>query len=79
MKKENVLNFKIPTMRTIKETALIIGLAETYIRGLVINNKIVHVKSGKKYLINLEKFVEYLNTSKGESEINNKFGIKAIN
>lgn len=53
---------KVPTMLSIKETAKITGVAEYYIRQLVAENEICFVKAGKKYLINLEKFVEYLNT-----------------
>jgi excisionase family DNA binding protein len=53
---------KVPTMLSIKETAKKTGVAEFYIRQLVAKNEICFVKAGKKYLINLEKFVEYLNT-----------------
>ena len=53
---------KVPTMLTIKETAKVTGIAEYNIRQLVAGNKICFVKAGKKYLVNLEKFVEYLNT-----------------
>ena len=53
---------KVPTMLSIKETAKVTGIAEYNIRQLVAGNKICFVKAGKKYLINLEKFVEYLNT-----------------
>lgn len=53
---------KVPTMLSIKETAQKTGVAEFYIRQLVAKNEICFVKAGKKYLINLEKFVEYLNT-----------------
>lgn len=53
---------KVPTMLTIKETAKVTGIAEYNIRQLVAGNKICFVKAGRKYLINLEKFIEYLNT-----------------
>ena len=53
---------KVPTMLTIKETAKVTGIAEYNIRQLVAGNKICFVKAGRKFLINLEKFVEYLNT-----------------
>ena len=55
-------DIKIPTMLSIKETAKVTGIAEYNIRQLVAGNKICFVKSGKKYLVNLEKFIEYLNT-----------------
>ena len=52
---------KIPTMLTIKETAKRTGLAEGFIRKLVLNHEIVFVRTGKKYLVNFEKFADYLN------------------
>lgn len=74
------LQFKVPTMLTIKEAADKTGLAAHFIRHLAIKNEIVHVRCGKKYLINLEKFIEYLNTSKGElrTDVDSKFKISAI-
>ena len=66
----NILSFKIPTMLTIKEAADKTGVAAHFIRHLAIKNEIVHVRCGKKYLINLEKFIEYLNTSKGNEKSN---------
>ena len=51
----------IPTMLTIKETAEKTHLAEAYIRRLVWNNQICYVRSGKKYLVNLEKLIDFLN------------------
>jgi len=51
----------IPTMLTIKETAKRSGLAQHYLRSLCINDTIVHVKCGTKYLINFEKLIDFLN------------------
>ena len=59
---------KIPTMIGIKETAQRTGLAEHYIRQLCINKKIVRVRCGKKYLVNLEKFIDYLNYSDNQEK-----------
>ncbi len=53
----------VPTMLTIKETAKRTGLAVHYIRQLCLQDKIVYRKAGAKYLINYEKFIEYLNES----------------
>lgn len=80
---ENILTFKIPTMLTIKETSEKTGVAAHFIRSLAINNQIVHVRCGKKYLINFEKFIEYLNTSTGYSDVDksgkdNKFTIVPV-
>lgn len=54
-----------PTMATINETAELTGVSYSYIRKLCLTKQIVFVKTGCKYLINLEKFVAFLN---GESE-----------
>lgn len=51
----------IPTMVTIKTAAGQTGLSYDYIRKLCLQRKIVYVRAGCKYLINLEKLVEYLN------------------
>lgn len=77
---ENIIQFKLPTMLTIKETAQRTGMAEFFIRRLATSNQIVHVRCGKKYLINFEKFIEYLNTSLGTDipAKQNNYGIKAI-
>ena len=53
----------IPHMETIKATAKMFGLAEHFIRQLVISGKIVAVKAGCKYLVNVDKLAEYLNTN----------------
>ncbi len=93
MEKDNVISFpknkvfaglKIPIMLTIEETAKVTGRAKHYIRELAKDKKIVHTRSGKKYLINLEKFIEYENTNFGceqedtEELIANKFNLKPI-
>ncbi len=51
----------VPTMVTIKTAAGQTGLSYEYIRKLCLAGKIVYVKAGTKYLINLEKLVEFLN------------------
>lgn len=55
-------NILVPKMRTIKETAKETGLAYNYIRNLCLQNKIVYVRAGNKYLVNIDKLIEYLNT-----------------
>lgn len=52
----------IPRMRTIKEVVAETGLTYCHVRNLCLENKVVHIKTGNKYLINLDKFIEYLNT-----------------
>jgi len=81
--------FKLPTMLTAKETAAyckehgLDKITEFRIRQLAISGEIVCVRAGVKYLINLEKFIEYLNsntalTNKPEPVMDNKFGIKKV-
>ena len=50
-----------PRMRTINETAKETGFPAHAIRQLVKENKIVFVQCGAKALVNVEKFIEYLN------------------
>ncbi len=68
----------IPTMLTIKEAAQQTKLTEHYIRSLCISGKIVTVKTGKKYLVNLERLIDFLNTGDCETSqcIN---GIRQVN
>ena len=51
-----------PTMLTIRETAERTGHAVHYIRQLCLQGKIIYRKAGNKFLINYEKFIEFLNT-----------------
>lgn len=53
----------IPHMETIKTTAKMFGLAEHFVRQLVISGKVVAVKAGCKYLVNVDRLAEYLNTN----------------
>lgn len=62
LKGDVYMNTVIPKMRTIKETAKETGLAYNYIRNLCLQNKIVYVKAGNKYLVNIDKLIDYLNT-----------------
>lgn len=51
----------VPEMISIKETAQRTNLSDRFIRKLCITDKIVCVKSGRKYLVNWQKFLQYLN------------------
>lgn len=57
---------KIPQMETIDKTAELTGLPKTLIRRKVLSGEIVAIKSGAKYLVNVDKLIEYLNTAKIE-------------
>lgn len=50
----------IPTMLGIREAAIRTGLSYDHIRKLCLQGKIVYVRAGNKYLVNLEKLVEFL-------------------
>lgn len=58
-----------PRMRTIDEVSKLTGLSYTFIRKLCLNGKIVHVKTGRKYLVNLDRFYEYLNTGDKQENV----------
>lgn len=48
-------------MKPIKEMVELTGLSYSFLRQLCMQNKIVHIRSGKKYLINYDRFIDYLN------------------
>jgi excisionase family DNA binding protein len=56
----------IPQMVTINKAAELTGVSYNYIRCLCLTNQIVFVKTGCKYLINMDKFVAFLNGEKAE-------------
>ena len=51
----------VPVMLTISETAKRANMSEYGVRRLVKQGKITHIKMGVKYLINWERFVQFLN------------------
>lgn len=61
-----MISDSIPRMATIKEAAAITGLAKYHVRQMAINNQITCIKAGKKYLINMEKLIGYLNSGMRE-------------
>ena len=62
-------DFIVPTMLPIKEVSSRTGLRYEFLRQLCLNGEIVHIRTGNKYLINYEKFLEYLNGNKGGDDI----------
>lgn len=50
----------VPKMLTIKQTAQETGLAEYFVRQLVKQGKVKCVYAGRKALINLDLFIDYL-------------------
>lgn len=57
----------IPTMYTINAAKQATGLSYDYIRKLCLSDKIVYVRAGNKYLVNMEKLIDFLNS--GERSI----------
>lgn len=54
-------NGKVPVMLTIKEVSVKTGLPYERIRLWCLRGEIVYVMAGNKYLINYEKFLDFLN------------------
>lgn len=50
-----------PRMMTIKKLSEQTGISEFHIRRLIKSNRIKYIRTGTKYLVNFDKFVEYLN------------------
>lgn len=56
---ENIVH--IPRMETIKKTAEIFGLPVHFVREKVNSGEVVAVRAGRKFLVNVERFADYLN------------------
>lgn len=54
-----------PKMRTIRQAAAELNVPEFFVRRLVAEDKIVYVRAGSKALVNIDKFIEYLNGGEG--------------
>ncbi|MGN1339350.1 MAG: helix-turn-helix domain-containing protein [Oscillospiraceae bacterium] len=53
----------IPRMETIKKTAELFGLPVHFVRCKVASGEVVAVRAGRRILVNVDKFAEYLNTN----------------
>jgi len=62
MKDEPNTSNRVPQMTTINETAKLANVSVHFVRQLAIQNRVVHVKTGRKYLINFDRFIDYLNS-----------------
>lgn len=51
----------IPEMKTISEASENTGLTKYHIRKLVLQGKVKFVRSGVKYLLNMDSLINYLN------------------
>lgn len=52
----------IPHMVPICKAAELTGLSYEHIRKLCINDQIVYIRVGKKYMVNMDMLIEFLNT-----------------
>ena len=66
---------KPPMMLTINAIAAETGLAASFIRRLCWDNRIVYVRAGSKYLINYDRFIEYLNAGDAVAETEPQHGV----
>lgn len=57
----NLSRIDIPEMLTIRELSARTGFSYDFLRKLCLQRKIVFIRTGSKYLINYQKFVEFLN------------------
>lgn len=57
-----------PEMIGLREAAARTGLSYSYLRLACLRGELVHVRSGKKFLVNFGKLVEYLDTAGKEEE-----------
>ena len=55
------MNNGVPVMLTIPQAAERLGLPVHFVRACVFDGRAVSVRAGSKYLINLNRFIDYLN------------------
>ncbi len=58
----DISDFRFPQMVTLQALSDLSGISYKALWLMCKQNKIVYIKSGNKYLVNVEKFIEYLNT-----------------
>lgn len=67
-----VSDVRIPRMVPLQTLADESGISYKALWLMCKQNKIVHIKSGNKFLANVDKFVEYLNAGETEVEDDDK-------
>lgn len=68
-----VSDVRIPRMVPLQTLADESGISYKALYQMCRQNKIVYIKSGNKYLVNVDKFIEYLNA--GEQEVSSNEGV----
>ena len=61
-------SIQVPVMLTIREAARRSGLSYDAIRKLCLQRKIVFIRVGTKYLVNWERFCEFLNGGRADEQ-----------
>jgi len=61
MNSPQTVNLKAPRMETIHCTSVILNIPEHFVRAKVLSGEVVAVKAGRKYLVNIDKFIDFLN------------------
>lgn len=54
-------NKQVPRMSTIKDLSAETGVSYDAIRKKCLRNEIAYIRCGKKFLVNVDKFIDYLN------------------
>lgn len=77
----NDITITVPRMETISNTAKIFGLPVYFVKTKVREGEVVAVKAGRKTLVNVDKFAEYLNNNRIEPKQDEEstYNIKPIN
>lgn len=57
---------RLPHMEKIADAAKLSGLSRAFLKQLCDEGRIVHVKVGVKYLINMDRLADFLNNPDGE-------------
>ncbi len=55
-------------MEGIRKTAELFGLPVHFVRSKVASGEVVAVRAGRKFLVNVDRFAEYLNTATVQTE-----------
>ena len=58
----------LPRMATLKQASDETGLSYHCLRQLCLENKVVSIRSGKKFLVNMTKLSNFLNGEKQDAE-----------
>ena len=74
-----VSDVRIPRMVPLQTRAEASGLSYKALWQLCKQNKIVHIKSGNKFLVNVDKFIEFLNAGETEVEDDDKIETRGRN